>query len=439
MATTTRRGTAILSFGNTHRMKRADWDAQWRRLCSLGRAWIALVRMCHTRVLIMSPTMGDPLSELTVLLSPGRYVQGKNALSELGTYLAALGSSPLLVADDTVWGLVEEQVSASLKKAKLTVTRVGFGTYTTAKAIDELVAIIKKGEHDVIVAVGGGSTIDAVKSAGHLATIKWVSVPTAASSDAPTSALAVIYTEDGEFEEYRFFPKNPDLVLIDTQLVANAPVKFLVGGIGDALATWVEARATQRGTAKTMAGGRPTKSGTALARLSWELLWENALPALDAVRAGVVTPALEAVVEANTLLSGLGFESGGLAAAHAIHNGLTAAPQTHGLTHGQKVNIGTTAQLVLEGAPTEELEDFIEFTTMVGLPNTLTEVGLSVTDEKELRAVAAAATAPGETIHSMPFPVDAEMVYAALVAIEGISRRVRAERGLPEPVLYEGH
>ena len=43
-----------------------------------------------------------------------------------------------------------------------------------------------------------------------------------------------------------------------------------------------------------------------------------------AARQHVVTPALEKVVEANTLLSGLGFESGGLAAAHAVHNGLTA-------------------------------------------------------------------------------------------------------------------
>ena len=121
------------------------------------------------------------------------------------------------------------------------------------------------------------------------------------------------------------------------------------------------------------------QTGVALAELSWKLLHENALQAIEAVKAKVVTPALEKVVEANTLLSGLGFESGGLAAAHAIHNGLTAAPQAHGLAHGQKVNIGTIAQLVLEGAPAEEIEDFVVFTTKVGLPNTLTEIGLTWT------------------------------------------------------------
>ncbi|GAA4847298.1 glycerol dehydrogenase [Luteimicrobium xylanilyticum] len=372
----------------------------------------------------------------TVLISPSRYVQGKGVMGQLGHHLARIGSKPLLVADDVVWGIVGDGVTEALGQADLPVARESFGTFATAAAVDHLVEVIGSGGHDVIVGIGGGSAIDAAKSAGHLAKIRWASVPTAASSDAPTSALAVIYTEEGEFVEYRFFPHNPDLVLIDTQVVASAPARFLVAGIGDALATWLEARATQRGQGSTMAGGRPTHTGTALARLSWELLWGNALEALDAVRAGVVTPALEAVVEANTLLSGLGFESGGLAAAHAIHNGLTAAPQTHGLTHGQKVNLGSTTQLVLEGAPSEELEDFIVFTTRVGLPNTLTEVGLSPDDTAELRAVAEAATVPDETIHTMPFPVTADLVVDALVAVEGISRRVRSEHGLPEPELY---
>jgi glycerol dehydrogenase len=186
-----------------------------------------------------------------------------------------------------------------------------------------------------------------------------------------------------------------------------------------------------------MAGGLPTLTGTALARLSWDVLWDNALPALDAVRDRLVTPALEKVIEANTLLSGLGFESGGLAAAHAIHNGLTAAPQTHGLAHGQKVNIGSLTQLVLEGAPTSDIRDFVEFTTRVGLPTTLTEVGLTAEDAEELELVAAAATVPGETIHAMPFDVRAADVVSALASIERSSRRIREEAGLPGPTPYK--
>jgi glycerol dehydrogenase len=388
----------------------------------------------------LEETMSEAAPIRTVV-SPGRYVQGAGAISRLGEFLRTIGDTPLLIADDVVWGLVGEDVEASLTAAGLPVRREQFNGIATAAEIDRVVDLIAESGADVVVGVGGGSTIDTAKSAGFLAEIRWVSVPTVASTDAPTSALAVIYTADGTFEEYRFFPRNPDLVLIDTQLVANAPAAFLAAGVGDALATWLEARATSRSSSTTMAGGLPTLTGTALAKLSWDVIWENALPALDAVRDHVVTPAVEKLVEANTLLSGLGFESGGLAAAHAIHNGLTAAEQTHGLTHGQKVNIGSLTQLILEGAPTDEIEDFIVFTTRVGLPTTLTEIGLSVDDDAELQAIAAAATVAGETIHNMPFDVRAEDVVAALKSLERFSARVREEAGLPEAELYvaRGH
>jgi glycerol dehydrogenase len=384
----------------------------------------------------MSESSQNTAAPIRTMISPGRYVQGKGAISRLGEFLAPLGSKPLLVADDMVWGFVAHEVEVSLKAASLPTNRVLFNGVPSAKEVDRLSALIAEHGADVIVALGGGSTIDAVKAAGFASGIRWVSVPTVASTDAPTSALAVIYTEDGVFEEYRFFPKNPDLVLVDTQLVANAPAAFLAAGVGDALATWLEARATQQAFASTMAGGLPTLTGTALAKLSWEVLWENALPALDAVRDNLVTPAVERVVEANTLLSGLGFESGGLAAAHAIHNGLTAAGQTHGLAHGQKVNIGSLTQLVLEGAPSGEIRDFVEFTTRVGLPNTLTEVGLKIDDDEDLRRVAEAATVPGETIHNMPFDVPVGDLTNALKSIERLSRGIRERAGLAEPQPY---
>lgn len=376
------------------------------------------------------------ISPIRTVISPGRYVQGPGAISRLGEFLAPIGDTPLIVADDAVWGFVGHDVTSSLKTVGLPVTRETFRGIPSAKEINRLVAVIKSTNANVVVAVGGGSTIDAVKASGFLAGIRWVTVPTVASTDAPTSALAVVYTEEGAFEEYRFFPRNPDLVLVDSQIIANAPAAFLAAGVGDALATWLEARATAASNSLTMAGGLPTLTGTALARLSWDVLWDNALPALDAVRDHLVTPAVEKVIEANTLLSGMGFESGGLAAAHAIHNGLTAVPQTHGLAHGQKVNIGSLTQLVLEGAPTGDIRDFIEFTTRVGLPTTLTEVGLTVESSQELALVASAATEKGETIHAMPFDVRPADVVSALKSIERFSRRVREEASLPVPTPY---
>ncbi len=50
-------------------------------------------------------------------------------------------------------------------------------------------------------------------------------------------------------------PRNPNMVIVDTQIVAGAPARLLAAGIGDALATWFEARACSRSGATTMAGG----------------------------------------------------------------------------------------------------------------------------------------------------------------------------------------
>ncbi len=249
-----------------------------------------------------------------------------------------------------------------------------------------------------------------------------VNCPTVASSDAPCSALSVIYTEAGVFQEYRFYRKNPDLVLVDTQVIAQAPARLLTAGMGDALATWFEAKTCVAGSVQNMRGGASTASASALAELCYRTLLADGVTALQAVRVQAVTPALERLVEANTLLSGLGFESSGLAAAHAIHNGLTAVPETHSYLHGEKVAFGLLVQLVLEGAPRLTFEEVLAFSSDVELPITLAAIGLADACRDRLAPIALRATVPGETIHNEPFDVTPDMVADAILAADSIGR-----------------
>ena len=136
----------------------------------------------------------------------------------------------------------------------------------------------------------------------------------------------------------------------------------------------------------------------------------------------VVSESLEKIVETNILLSGLGFESGGLAAAHAIHDGLTILVGTHKYFHGEKVAFGTIAQLVLENAPMEELEEVLEFCLSVGLPVCLEDIGVDAITEDELREVAEKACIPKESIYAMPFPVTVEKVAAAIKMADVIGK-----------------
>ena len=196
---------------------------------------------------------------------------------------------------------------------------------------------------------GGGKVLDAARAAAADLNLPVVNCPTVASSDAPCSALSVIYSDDGVVQGSRFYRKNADLVLVDTQVIAQSPPRLLVAGMGDALATWFEAKTCVDGGVKNLRGGLSTQSALALAKLCYRTLLADGADALRSVQTQVVTPALERLVEANTLLSGIGFESSGLAAAHAIHNGLTTAKATHAYLHGEKVAFGLLTQLVLEG------------------------------------------------------------------------------------------
>jgi glycerol dehydrogenase len=272
----------------------------------------------------------------------------------------------------------------------------------------------------VIIGAGGGKCLDTARAVAGALDLPVVNCPSLASSDAPCSALSVVYTDGGAFDHYLFYKRNPDLVLVDTSLVARAPVRYLVAGMGDALATWFEARTVVEARQPNQLHGGTTLAAAALARLCHDTLMADGLAARHAVEAGVVTPALERIVEANTLLSGLGFESGGLAIAHSVHNGLTAAPATHSALHGEKVAFGLLVQLIVEGRPQEEVEEVLAFNRAVGLPVTLEEVGLDAPDAVTLLAIAERAVVAGETAHHEPFDVTAGMIEDGVRAADAI-------------------
>ena len=202
-------------------------------------------------------------------------------------------------------------------------------------------------------------------------------------------------------------------------------VRFLMAGIGDALATYYEAAASVQSDAVTMAGGHATKAAITLAKLCRDTLLEDGLKAKAAAESGVSTKALENIVEANTYLSGIGFESSGLAAAHAIHNGLTVLNETHALLHGEKVAFGLICQLVLENTDQEELEKIIVFCKKCGLPTTFEELGIAEVSDERLLEAAALSCAEDDTMGNMPFEVSAQDVFAAMKTADRFSRDLR--------------
>ncbi|MFA5354717.1 MAG: glycerol dehydrogenase, partial [Thermodesulfovibrionales bacterium] len=282
----------------------------------------------------------------------------------------------------------------------------------------------------VIVGMGGGKTIDTAKIAAERAQIPVIIVPTIASTDAPCSGCAVLYSEEGVFDSVHYQKMNPQVVLVDTTIIAEAPARFLVAGMGDALATWFEARSCDRTQSPNACGGMSTMTGLSLARLCYDTLLMHGAAAKVACEKHIVTPALNHIVEANILLSGIGFESSGLAAAHAIHNGLTALEETHSFYHGEKVAFGVLAGLQLADASPQESERVFSFCEQIGLPTTLFDIGLRDIDRNRLMKAAEKACAPEESIHHEAGAISPEKVLNAMLAADAVgeARKNRSAR-----------
>lgn len=359
----------------------------------------------------------------SIITSPGKYVQGNGEMKNISKYLNSLGKSYFFILSKSGYERFGETIKESFKDfSDKNITFEVFNGECSEKEIDRLIKIYKENNCDVTVGVGGGKILDTAKAVSYFEKSPVVIVPTIASTDAPCSALSVIYTDEGIFSKYLMLPKNPDLVLIDTEVVAKAPVRLLVSGMGDALATYFEARATLESNSNNMSGGKITLGAMALAELCYNTLLEDGLKAKLAVENKVSTKALENIIEANTYLSGIGFESGGLAAAHAIHNGFTEIKECHNLYHGEKVAFGTIVQLVLENAPLEEIEEVMEFCYTIGLPITLEDMGIEEIKKEEIMKVSETACAEGETIYNMPFKVTKEDVYGAILTADSLGR-----------------
>ncbi|CAF1020460.1 unnamed protein product [Didymodactylos carnosus] len=368
-----------------------------------------------------------------VFLSPSRYVQGKDVIKKAGAYIGKLGNRALVLADKFVWNIAGNDLANILERSDIRVEKVAFGGECSKMEIDRITELSKKACSNVVIGLGGGKTLDAAKGVANQLGLFLTTIPTTASTDAPTSAVSVIYTDKGAVESYRFYNKNPDLVLVDTRIITNAPPRFLVSGIADALATWVEARAVKQSHGQIVSGGAPTIAGQAIAEKAEQVLFEYSLQALEANKNKLVTSALESVVEANTLLSGIGFESGGLAAAHAIHNGFTAIDgNIHHLTHGEKVAYGTITQLVLENKPLNELDRYIGLYLQLGLPVTLKDIYLENATDEDFYKIAEIATAEGESIHNMPFKVTSDDVVQAIKGTDAYVKNYKKRHGWRE-------
>jgi len=352
---------------------------------------------------------------------PGCYLQGKDILRNFGGIDALEKKKVFILATHTAMKKIIPENLPFWKKI-CDITYEEFNGACTWDEINRVLEIAREGAYDFIVGMGGGKTIDTARVVAGQLGVKYIAAPTIAATDAPTASACVVYSNEGSVVDY-FSTRNPDYVIVDTKVIAEAPVRFLVSGMGDALATWFEAETCDRSWFRNVCGGFNLRAIMALAHVCYETLLTYGKAARISCENNLVSPALEYVVEANTLLSGLGFESGGLSTAHGIHDCLCNLEGTHAYYHGEKVAFGTLAGLFLEARPQALIDEVYAFCRSVELPTSLAQIGLeSVTDQELEAAVFPVLQNKQSYLHNVRFDLTSEGIIEALRMADAMGR-----------------
>ncbi|WP_016607594.1 oxidoreductase, partial [Yersinia pestis] len=270
----------------------------------------------------------------------------------------------------------------------------------------------------VVIGIGGGAVLDTAKVVARQLGVPLVAIPTIAATCAAWTPLSVWYNEAGQALNFEIFNDANHLVLVEPRIMLHAPVEYLLAGIGDTLAKWYEA--------VVLSPQPETLSLTVRLGLQAALEIRNVLlkqseAALQAVAQGELTQdfldVVDAIIAGGGMVGGLGERYTRVAAAHAVHNGLTLLPQTEHFLHGTKVAYGILVQTALLGQD-EVLRSLIVAFNQLGLPTHLAALDVDINDREAIDRVIGRILKPGESIHYLPIALNSEKVWAAIEQVE---------------------
>lgn len=359
------------------------------------------------------------VTSLRCFAGPLLYVQGPGALDRLGSVAAPYGPRPAVIMDELVLKLLGDRVATGLGAVGLTPHVRILDGEITAEVADQIADSLRDVAPGVVIGVGGGKSLDAAKAVALRLEIPVITVPSVASNDSPTSRAVAMYDDQHRLASVDHLPANPHAVIVDTSVIAAAPEHFLRAGIGDAISKRFEAAGCSAGTGLTTLGSRPLRVGEAIARAAYDAVRAHGVAGIAACQRGEVTEDLEALVEAVVLLSGLGFENGGLSLAHSLTRGLMQARGACHALHGYHVAWATLVHCAAADVPTDEWQELRAFLQSIGLPTDLPGLGMDSPTLAEIREIARISmTAPH--LANLARAVTEDEIVAAILVVEAV-------------------
>jgi glycerol dehydrogenase-like iron-containing ADH family enzyme len=354
---------------------------------------------------------------IPLIIAPRKVLRGDNIIRESGAEIVRLGDRPLFVSSDRTWTRIESYLQPIIKEKNLKAEQASYFPDCAESTLAHLRETVARHQADLIIGVGGGKALDTAKLLAHQCKLPIVTIPTSAATCAGWTALSNIYSETGAFEYDVALDRCPDLILVDYGLIATAPQRTLVAGIGDAIAKWYEASVSSGQSTATM-----IVAAVQQARVLRDLLFQKSAAALKNPQEDDWREVVDATVLLAGVIGGIGGANCRTVAAHAVHNGLTHIPEAHHALHGEKVAYGILVQLRLEEMvqnnqlAVSTRQQLLQFYHSIGLPKTLEDLGLENVTLSQLRHAAKIACNPASDLHRLPFAVTPEQLVAAMVS-----------------------
>lgn len=357
---------------------------------------------------------------MLAIKSPKAYIQRAGLRAQAGEYIQPIARHIRIITSPKAWQAVNPELTQSLDAHAIRWELTFLSGECTDEAIAELSEQTQQQGASAILAVGGGRVLDCAKAAGdrleHLSVINFA---TLAATCAAWSPVAIIYNAQGGHLRSQPLKKMPELVLVDSEVIARSPVRYLKAGIVDALAKWYEFRPYQRQNPDSLA--LDLKVMAAERAVEAYRQWGDA--AVEDNQAQQASFALERVIDANIVLAGLAnsmrddLPTPGVA--HAIHNRLTHQPELHGWLHGEKVGYCLLVQSLIEQENGEPDRELVELLHRFGSPLRLPT--LSGNRAERLRALAVQFSFPAASAARLPFTLSPESLEKALLATDHFS------------------
>lgn len=347
------------------------------------------------------------------------YTIGADAYDNVPQVCEPFGSRVLLIGGEKALGAAGQLLRDAIAESCLEIVdTVFFRADCTYAEIDRLADHARACKADMIFGMGGGKALDTAKGAAHRLGLPVFTFPTIAATCAATTALSVVYREDGSFDSFYFYERPARHSFINLEVLATAPAEYLRAGMGDTIGKHFECHFSARGDqlAHSSALGRE------ISNLCYGPLLEHGVQALRDCKEGKTSFALEqavlAIIVSTGMVSLMVLDDYNCAIAHSVYYGLVLLPgfEEHYL-HGDVVAYGVLVQLAVDGQK-EELMRLRAFLTELGIHTTLKQMHVTL-DREGLKDVLKEIVT-GPDMEHIPYKVTEDMIYRAMEEVEAL-------------------